>query len=311
MASSEKTSRESFSLKTDDIAGAKPFLKSYQYTNKPDFTNSTAGIDKSTPHAKNLQTNRQINPLVPEYKLPTSQNRPYTPPRFIRNSMDMSDIAGTTPSTIQRNLLRNTLDVSDISNVRSLDARKMRKSLGFVGEIEVEAAKTCKFQTRRDTNPLDPVYDIADKDNHVVKYGEIAGSSPRVLINTKTLPHTRSYDVKDIQGIACTKSFVASKESICKKVNGHPSTKMIGDTSKNATIGPGSSFGFHSPGGKIDNSYVKSPSNSIQGLDSLGNDFLKGSFELEKHIKKQVKNNSRIKKIALPISSILSPKTKK
>jgi hypothetical protein len=37
------------------------------------------------------------NPLNPVYALPTVEVRPITPPKFIRDQMDVSDIAGARP----------------------------------------------------------------------------------------------------------------------------------------------------------------------------------------------------------------------
>ena len=316
MALPEKRIRESFSLKTDDIAGAKPFLKSYQYTNKPDFTNSTTGISKSSPHLQNLQTNRHVNPLVPEYKLPTSQERPYTPPKFIRNSMDMSDIKGTTPSSLYRNMLRNTLDVSDISTARSLDPRNTRRSTRKESEVDGNiSGRSTRFQTRRNTNPLNPAYDVAGVDGYVVKHGEIAGNAPRTLVNVKKPPHTRILDVKDIQGSPCTNSFITNEETTFRKpvlkLSAYVASKLEGDISRNVTISSGNSSGYHSPRVKFDNSFTKSPSlNSLNSSGSLGNDSLRGSFELKNNSKKQVQTPSRIKKRPLPRSPMFSPRTK-
>ncbi|OMJ71505.1 hypothetical protein SteCoe_30257 [Stentor coeruleus] len=107
--------RESMSLKTDDIPGASPQLKGYQYTNKLSYINSTTGIDKSSPHSTSFTTNRQVNPLNPNYILPSSPPKQYTPPKFIRDTLDTHDIQGTSPTNLSRNHIRNTLDVSDIA----------------------------------------------------------------------------------------------------------------------------------------------------------------------------------------------------
>lgn len=118
MIGKEKRVRESMSLKTDDIPGASPQLKGYQYTNKPSYINSTTGIDKSSPHSTSFTTNRQVNPLTPNYKLPSSPPKQYTPPKFIRDTLDTRDIQGTSPTNLTRNHIRNTLDVSDIARAK-------------------------------------------------------------------------------------------------------------------------------------------------------------------------------------------------
>ena len=165
----EKQIRESFSLKTDDIQGAKPKSLYSPYINKPVYSNTTAGIDKSSPQSSHLKTNRIVNPLTPEYKLPSSPLQEPFMRKFLRNSLDVSDIQGTSSYRLLRNVIRNPLDVSDI------------------------------IKTKRITNPLNPEYIIRESDNKLISYGEIPGSTPKTLINVNQKPHTRNLDVTDIQ----------------------------------------------------------------------------------------------------------------
>ena len=115
--------RESYSLKTDDIEGAKPFQRSYQYTNKLSYSNSTTGIEKSAPSSTEFLTNRITNPLNPEYKLPTHISKPITPPKFIKDTLDISDIKVTTSKPLYKKMIRDSLNVSDISFRRSTKAK--------------------------------------------------------------------------------------------------------------------------------------------------------------------------------------------
>ena len=186
---SEKKPRESFSLKTDDIQGAKPSLKHYNFTNKPSFSNSTQGIEKSSPQSSSLKTSRSTNPLTPDYKLATHISKPITPPKFIRDTLDTSDISKSRIKTSR--LVRNTLDVSDISQKHS---RLMQNSFLHTNPEEKQPI------TRRITNPLSPEYQIAGENNKTQTIGEIKGSKPKMLVNMKTAPHNRSLDVSDIQG---------------------------------------------------------------------------------------------------------------
>lgn len=103
-----------------DIAGAKPLLKEYVYTNKPhfydphDIKGSTSKelhpksrrvgdtpayqqlpIDGATPQPNGFRTNRVVNPLTPEYILPSFSTAPPVEPRFLRDSYNVSDIDGT------------------------------------------------------------------------------------------------------------------------------------------------------------------------------------------------------------------------
>lgn len=106
------------SLQTNDIEGAQPILRGYQYFRKPQFAHTTADIERAQPmplisaEAKTgfslttndisfawpqkvaFQTGRiGTNPLDPVYKLPSFQTKPPTPPKFIRDahSIDVTD----------------------------------------------------------------------------------------------------------------------------------------------------------------------------------------------------------------------------
>lgn len=186
---SEKKPRESFSLKTDDIQGAKPALKQYAYTNKLSYSNSTQGIEKASPSVNSLKTSRSTNPLIPEYKLPTCITKPVTPPKFIRDTLDTADISKARPVASRQ--IRNSLDVSDI----------IKKPLNFTQKSFLQAGNPDKAPiVRRNTNPLNPEYLIKGENNKTQVIGEVPGSKPKVLVNVKKPAHNRSLDVSDIQG---------------------------------------------------------------------------------------------------------------
>lgn len=106
------------SLKTNDIQGAQPKLKGYQFVQKPEFGNSVQGIDgaeprklhqpierpthsltthdiyKAVPSKGEFQTKRTgHNPLEPNYQLPHYNLKPPTPPMFLRDSIDITVIS--------------------------------------------------------------------------------------------------------------------------------------------------------------------------------------------------------------------------
>ncbi len=51
-------------------------------------------IEGAYPRLKGLRTNRISNPLEPEYILPSFKTAAPVIPKFVRNSMDVSDIEG-------------------------------------------------------------------------------------------------------------------------------------------------------------------------------------------------------------------------
>lgn len=151
-----KAHREfSSSLYTSDIDKARPYLPGYAFGNKPHFMNRNDDIEGSRPskhhqpldkpnysltnedifgakpRATQFTTTRQpTNPLVPEYKLPYCEVRATTPPKFIRDQIDIKvtalsfptinliifqDIDGARPNPYTKYTYNDrTMNVSDI-----------------------------------------------------------------------------------------------------------------------------------------------------------------------------------------------------
>jgi hypothetical protein len=66
--------------------------------NKPQANLNIRDIEGASPKCVQFTTNRVgTNPLNPTYSLPKVEMRPITPPKFIRDQMDVSDIAGAKP----------------------------------------------------------------------------------------------------------------------------------------------------------------------------------------------------------------------
>jgi hypothetical protein len=79
------------SLYVDDIDGTRPFIKE-----------------------RILMTKRQVNPLNPEYPLPSfASTEPYEP-KFIRDTLDIRDIDGSRSKPLHRSNTRDTYSNSDI-----------------------------------------------------------------------------------------------------------------------------------------------------------------------------------------------------
>lgn len=119
--------------RTDDIEGAHPLLKEYQYTNRQDLYNvndidgaqprkltkelnesfllRTNDIEFAQPRCVEFRTNRHINPIDPEYKLPSYTTAPIPKPKFIRDQIDISDIEGTRPGKLYPYEKRDIINV--------------------------------------------------------------------------------------------------------------------------------------------------------------------------------------------------------
>merc|ERR1719387_223447 len=161
---------QDLSLKTDDIARCAPFYPWKQYLDKPSFSLrsdipgsetkplyqnltrvkdlslTTADIEWAQPKITRFNTNRCTDPLQPQYKLPECPVRPITPPRGNgKDSLDISDIEMSKPKRVipDRNYVLNPNAQSTSLMVQDINAFPGRTTLP------------------RDTNPLDPVYQVS------------------------------------------------------------------------------------------------------------------------------------------------------
>ena len=83
------TNKESFVNRNEDINGSIP-RKLHQPLNKAYYTMRTDDIKGAHPQAHKFETLRQpSNPLNPEYKLPYAEIRTSTPPKFIRDNLNL------------------------------------------------------------------------------------------------------------------------------------------------------------------------------------------------------------------------------
>jgi len=73
-----------------------------------------------------VTTRQPSNPLNPVYKLPYAEVRTSTPPKFIRDQINIDDIAGAQPNPYNKfNINRKTNDISDIDGARP--KKKLRR----------------------------------------------------------------------------------------------------------------------------------------------------------------------------------------
>lgn len=125
-----------FINKIDDIDKARP--KPDRIWKHPDFILNCRDIDKAFPKKINVFSQRKVNPLEPKYILPKpNTSSPIPPPKFIRDSIGISDIEGTHPHPIfrdfhktipedvkgshpripyERKVIHNSLDFRDVTN---------------------------------------------------------------------------------------------------------------------------------------------------------------------------------------------------
>lgn len=147
-------------------------MRLHRDTNKPDRQLFHDDIDGSKPHCKmRFRTNRCVDPLAPEYILPSYIVAPIVTTKFTRDSFDVSDIEGTKSRSLYPLKQRKNHIVDDIEGAQSgwkprhLRARLDASPLDHT--LNVSDITGGGFHTRRATNPLTPAYrvngmDIAD-----------------------------------------------------------------------------------------------------------------------------------------------------
>lgn len=118
-----------------------------------------------------FRTERCIDPLVPEYTLPSFHVPPAVTPKFTRDSYDISDIEGTKSKPLYPFAQRQNHLVDDIEGTwpgwKPRHRRVRHDSAPLDHSLNVSDITGRAFRTRRLTNPLTPSYrvngmDIAD-----------------------------------------------------------------------------------------------------------------------------------------------------
>lgn len=151
-------------LNISDIEGAKP-SPSFDPKSKPvdimavkDIAGAQPRICRNLPHS-----NRHTNPLNPEYQLPTKAEEPPPEIPFRYDPLNFDDIPGVHPKSYKTDKpLRDIMKVSDIEGtkpiqrIRKFDAQNRILDVSDINNDGV-------FHTRRTTNPLNPEYIPGEK----------------------------------------------------------------------------------------------------------------------------------------------------
>jgi hypothetical protein len=171
-----------------DIPGAKTFVKNRHYINKQHFhdPNDIPGsnskllhpnhdrhgvmdeikaqpVEGAQPRHKDFRTSRVINPLQPEYQLPSFTLAPPFEPRFLRDGYNIKDIDGTSAKKVHIEHPRDPMKLSDIPgsqagwlpvNKRGLREHAPRDIINVHDIVNVD------FKTKRVTDVMNPVYTI-------------------------------------------------------------------------------------------------------------------------------------------------------
>jgi hypothetical protein len=128
--------RDEYNLKNEDIYGTKP------------------NVMKDT-----IRTKRTTNPLAPEYKLSEVEQRPITPPKFLKDNIMINDIDGARPKKQAVYATREFMDNKDIDGAHP---KKNRLRTTKYDNIDYSDLRKEEFHTKRVVNPLNPEYNLKD-----------------------------------------------------------------------------------------------------------------------------------------------------
>ena len=174
------TNKVDFINKVDDMERTNPKILHYPL-NKPEYNLTNKDIELSSPQLNHLKTKRCTNPLEPKYNLPKVEEYPPEIPKFIRDSIDIKDISGARPQKYFQWKTRETFPI-DNHGIEGSKTKEtyVRQNIGNMKYHYIDYSDLTRdiFKTKRNTNPLDPIYGFK-KNEELFKYGPIEKSKPQ------------------------------------------------------------------------------------------------------------------------------------
>lgn len=175
---------------------------------KPEYNLSNSDIEKSKPQMLKFVTTRPpSNPLDPVYKLAHVEYVKPDPPKFIRDSIDISDVEGARPKFVRELKTRATNSISDIDGSNP-KVRKFRQRFEGYNSMNYDDVVKAARRTSRVHDTFNPTYEMCDtltgeftrpKYGPTNKsYGIIAGMKPSEL--SKLVTSNKGMQTSDIQG---------------------------------------------------------------------------------------------------------------
>lgn len=180
-------------LTTNDINSKRTF-----FYEKPDFSLRVDDIDGARPKRRTSHLGKRcVNPLNPEYTLPSY--KPVQPiiPRFRRCNIQIKDIEKTQPASLPKRIRSNNYGDKIIGRSRRKAYKRTNTILDSldVSDINNYHIGFNAFRTTRpETNPNDPVYSWDKRTS-----GHVKGSTSKVL--HRNLKKQHNYlSTQDISG---------------------------------------------------------------------------------------------------------------
>jgi hypothetical protein len=198
--------KENFINKVDDIERSNPKLL-HVALNKVEYNLTNKDIEGSYPQCVKFKTMRQpFNPLEPKYQMTKLEEIETPVPKFIRDNIQVRDIDGAKPRKYfrwdTRTMFKNDID--------GCSPRKRYIRNTNYNYIDYSDVTKDKFQTKRCSNPLEPVYEVKYKGGEHYTHGDIEKSKP-VTYPPYIYPEPYNLRTDDIYG-----SQVGSKNRISR-----------------------------------------------------------------------------------------------
>ena len=165
-----------------DIEGSSTNTVKKLFYNKPEFINNNSDMEFTKPRGHHVfQNNRHLNPLNPDYKLPSPNvEPPIEIPKFIRNNIDVSDIIGAQPRKHkfyfdkEQDIMNKYSKETDVDYISFKNNFKGEKNYDYLDYRDVYRNRPF---SNRVTNPLNPCYKI-NYDGVENVFGEIEKNRP-------------------------------------------------------------------------------------------------------------------------------------
>ena len=192
-----------FTNTNSDIEGTSTNTTKKLFYNKPEFINNNSDMEFTKPRGHHVfQNNRHLNPLNPEYQIPSPNVEPPVPvPKFIRNNIDVSDILGAQPRQHQFYFDQQQDIMNKYSKETDVDYVAFRNN--FKGKnydyLDYRDVYRNRPFSNRVTNPLNPCYKIS-YDGVENVFGEIKGNRPNCLSKFHCESVGKGTRTSDIEG---------------------------------------------------------------------------------------------------------------
>jgi hypothetical protein len=148
----------------DEVAGSRPKLNILTW-NRPVMNLTVSDIPGNGQAYSHFLANatRHSDPLAPSYKLPAFRATPTPEPKFLRNTLNWSDVEGTRPKDLYVKKVRDSISCTDIegSAVGTTPRSKLKNEYSKrrpATSLDIQDIVGGKFVSSRNTNPLAPQY---------------------------------------------------------------------------------------------------------------------------------------------------------